>query len=366
MVQDNLLQIKQFSVLNEYVTSLPSYFGVRIPSYSLDNKKIANATERADIFKLLPVAVLAFPSVKAIFLQAIQALLEFHTLRDLEHHTEQQLKQLDEARKRTQRETLKLKHMQASEFAMPKFFLERFWVHTIEMLGCANLSSTGYGESSHKELKAAFRFTNKHNSHAINAQTLKQVSRKRTATVMAQDAKTRESSISRLSAALEQSMLAELVAPTARTAIFAWYNFVGYLATALGSAEAGKLVDFLQLKQHWTAVESCRAVFFQYSVIGGAMIVILVVAGFKQWLSLPHIAVAISDEALLQPLNTGAESPSEQSSTSGSYHQTLPSEAREECHQKWGMSSKFNRVMIHLSLLFALDSFAGGLLTAFC
>ncbi len=72
MLQDKLLQIKQLSVLNEYVTSLPSYFGVRIPSYGLDNKKNANATERADLFKLLPVAILAFPSVKAIFLQAIQ------------------------------------------------------------------------------------------------------------------------------------------------------------------------------------------------------------------------------------------------------------------------------------------------------
>ena len=144
--------------------------------------------------------------------------------------------------------------------------------------------------------------------------------------------------------------------------MFAWYNFVGYLATALGSAEAGKLVDFLQLKQHWTSVESCRAVFFQYIVIGAAMIVLLV-AGFKQWLSLPHIEVHISDEALLQPLNPGAESPSEQSSSSGSYHQTLPSEAKEECNQKWGMSSKTICVMMHLSMLFALDSFAGGLLT---
>lgn len=45
-------------------------------------------------------------------------------------------------------------------------------------------------------------------------------------------------------------MLAELLAPTARTTMFAWYNFVGYLATALGSAEAGRLVDVLQLKQH--------------------------------------------------------------------------------------------------------------------
>ena len=45
-------------------------------------------------------------------------------------------------------------------------------------------------------------------------------------------------------------MLAELLAPAARTTMFAWYNFVGYLATAFGSAEAGRLVDVLQLKQH--------------------------------------------------------------------------------------------------------------------
>jgi MFS family permease len=71
-------------------------------------------------------------------------------------------------------------------------------------------------------------------------------------------------------------MLAELIVPTARTTTFAWYNFVGYLATALGSAEAGRLVDFLQLTQHWTPVESCRAVFVQYSIVGAALIAILV------------------------------------------------------------------------------------------
>ena len=132
---------------------------------------------------------------------------------------------------------------------------------------------------------------------------------------------------------------------------------------SLGSAEAGRLVDSLQLKQHWAPLESYRAAFFQYSFIGGAMIGILVVAGLKQWLSLPHIEVLISNEALLQSLDPGAESPSEQSSSSGSYHQTLPSEAREECNQKWDMSFKSMCVMMHLSLLVALDSFTGGVLT---
>jgi len=157
-------------------------------------------------------------------------------------------------------------------------------------------------------------------------------------------------------------MLAELVAPAARTTMFVRYNFVGYLATALGSAEAGRLVDFLQLKQQWTSVESCHVVFIQYSIIGSAMIAILVIAGLRQWLCLPSHEVPISDEALLQPLNIESESPSEQSCTTGSYHQTLPSTAREEFHQKWGVSFKSVRLMMHLSLLFALDSFAGGLL----
>ena len=70
--QDRLVQTKQLSALNEYVTSLPSYLGVRIPSYGLDTNKNATATERADLFKLLPVALLAFPSAKTLFLQAIQ------------------------------------------------------------------------------------------------------------------------------------------------------------------------------------------------------------------------------------------------------------------------------------------------------
>ena len=72
MTQDKLLQMKQLPVLNEYITSLPSYFGVRIPGYGLDTKQSANATERADLFKLLPVAILAFPSIKGTFLQTIQ------------------------------------------------------------------------------------------------------------------------------------------------------------------------------------------------------------------------------------------------------------------------------------------------------
>ena len=70
-------------------------------------------------------------------------------------------------------------------------------------------------------------------------------------------------------AALEQSVLADQISPSVRTAAFAYYNLVGYVSSGAGSAEAGKLVDYLQRKvscQHttryaadWTLVAELRA-----------------------------------------------------------------------------------------------------------
>ncbi|DBA92041.1 TPA: hypothetical protein ACH3X2_003765 [Trebouxia sp. C0005] len=67
MVQDKVMQTGHLHMLNEYLTCLPSYFGVRIPGFGLDSKKRANATQCADLFKLLPVAILAIPGVKSLF-----------------------------------------------------------------------------------------------------------------------------------------------------------------------------------------------------------------------------------------------------------------------------------------------------------
>jgi hypothetical protein len=53
----------------------------------------------------------------------------------------------------------------------PKFFLMRNWEHLILWHGSSNVSSTGYGEHSHKEVKAFKLFTNNR-----PGQTTKQVS----------------------------------------------------------------------------------------------------------------------------------------------------------------------------------------------
>lgn len=60
--------------------------------------------------------------------------------------------------------------MQASSFAMPKFFLMVMWLKTIRQLGSPNVTSTGYGERSHGKLKEGFRYTNKRSSQQIDKQ----------------------------------------------------------------------------------------------------------------------------------------------------------------------------------------------------
>ena len=158
-------------------------------------------------------------------------------------------------------------------------------------------------------------------------------------------------------------MLADLVTPTARTSIFAWYNFVGYLATAVGSAEAGRLVDFLHLRQHWTPVQSCRAVFVQYSSIGAALLALLLSGLFKQWMSVQAQQTHASDEGMLEPLTTEAEEPCQPLNDASSCHQPLQNEATEERSHLLGISPQSKRIMLHLSCLFAIDSIAGSLVT---
>ncbi|EFJ50190.1 hypothetical protein VOLCADRAFT_89065 [Volvox carteri f. nagariensis] len=102
--------------------------------------------------------------------------------------------------------------------------------------------------------------------------------------------------------ALEQSILSELVTPQNRTHVFAWYNLVGYSATALGALAAGGALTWAQRVYGISELEGYRAVFLQYGIIGGMLLVLF-------------------------------------------------------------MLLTEQRIVVHLSVLFAADSFAGGLLT---
>jgi MFS family permease len=67
--------------------------------------------------------------------------------------------------------------------------------------------------------------------------------------------------------AVEQAALTEVVPGRRRTATFAWYNLVGYVATATGALAAGILGQML-LSAGYVALDAYRAVVAGYAVIG--------------------------------------------------------------------------------------------------
>jgi MFS family permease len=67
--------------------------------------------------------------------------------------------------------------------------------------------------------------------------------------------------------AVEQAALTEVIPGRRRTATFAWYNLVGYVATATGALAAGLLGQML-LSAGFIALDAYRAVVIGYAVIG--------------------------------------------------------------------------------------------------
>lgn len=120
--------------------------------------------------------------------------------------------------------------------------------------------------------------------------------------------------------AVEQAALSEATADTARTRVFAWYNLVGSIATAIGALAGGGLAGALQHKGV-APYESYRAVVLGYAALG------LVLAWVLSGLS-PGV------EAKAQTTNQPA--------------------------QRLGLH-KSRRVVLTLAGLFSLDAFGGGL-----
>lgn len=73
--------------------------------------------------------------------------------------------------------------------------------------------------------------------------------------------------------AIEQAALAHLTADQQRTRVFAWYNLVGSLATAIGALSSGMLTGGLQ-RMGSTPLGSYRVLFVGYAVLG-VMLVLL-------------------------------------------------------------------------------------------
>jgi len=121
--------------------------------------------------------------------------------------------------------------------------------------------------------------------------------------------------------AVEQAALTQTVPDRRRTSTFAWYNLVGYVATASGALGAGLLSQAL-LDGGLEALAAYRAIVLGYAVIGG-----LLALGFWR-------------------LGGGIEAPPATVSTDG-------------IRRRFGLG-RSKSVVLKLSVLFSIDAFGGG------
>jgi len=119
---------------------------------------------------------------------------------------------------------------------------------------------------------------------------------------------------------VEQAMLSQLATKERRTALFAWYNLSGSLATACGALSSGFLAELLQ-SSGMSQLDSYRVVLLGYALMGGILAIVF---------------ARLSSECEAVPSKKAAGTPS-----------------RIGLHKSRG-------VVFKLSMLFSLDAFAGG------
>jgi MFS family permease len=121
--------------------------------------------------------------------------------------------------------------------------------------------------------------------------------------------------------AIEQASLTQTIPSTRRTSTFAWYNLVGYVATATGALGAGLLSQVL-LDNGTASIDAYRVVVIGYALIGFVMII-----GFWR-------------------LGAAIEAPPLAAATDG-------------IRRRFGLG-RSKVVVLRLSLLFSIDAFGGG------
>ncbi len=127
--------------------------------------------------------------------------------------------------------------------------------------------------------------------------------------------------------AIEQAALTETIPGTRRTSTFAWYNLVGYVATASGALGAGLLSQAL-IDAGSAPLDAYRAVVIGYALIGAAMAL-----GFSR----------LGPEVEPPRRNAEANAP----------------DAPDAIRRRLGLG-RSKGVVLRLSALFSIDAFGGG------
>ncbi|KAI5969953.1 hypothetical protein CANMA_000993 [Candida margitis] len=155
---------------------------------------------------------------------------------------------------------------------------------------------------------------------------------------------------------IEQSSIASLCHQSQRSDIYAWYTFLGSFCAAFGSFVAGSIIELTRAEWGFSEIESYKSVFGLYCILSliGVVLSLFISGGI---------------EAKKQSIEPRSEAPTDEESTEGSSaNETTQLLANEESKPK---SSFFNLlphlspdvylIVLKISLLFGLDSFASSL-----
>ena len=162
--------------------------------------------------------------------------------------------------------------------------------------------------------------------------------------------------------AIEESTLAQLTPTAIRSDIFAWYTLLGSAGTACGTIICGWIVQKLLSLGSWTNVHAYRSIFWIYALLG------LVKLG---------LSLLLSEACEPEPRKEEIRDPFEldpveaEGLLSDEEYSDNDSPKKEPIAQKpsWSVkrsiwpeiSSASRSILIKLCLLFAVDSFASGL-----
>ncbi|KAK3167603.1 hypothetical protein OEA41_010730 [Lepraria neglecta] len=163
--------------------------------------------------------------------------------------------------------------------------------------------------------------------------------------------------------AIEESTLAQLTPTHIRSDIFAWYTLVGNAGTACGTIACGWIAQGL-LSKGWTEIGAYRVIFGVYAVLGVVKLVLSLLLSDQCELELPkqqYQEVVQLDSVEAEGLLSDDEDFSDEPSCKSKPTQPppLPEMKRKSI---WPAISVESRTTLYkLSLLFAVDSLASGL-----
>lgn len=158
--------------------------------------------------------------------------------------------------------------------------------------------------------------------------------------------------------AVEESTLAHLTPHELLSDIFAWYSLIGTAGTAFGMMACGWVVNALQAFRGWAFVPACRAIFFAYAAVGGIK--------FALTLALSQRVEAMKekkkkDASQQEQLQQQQTSETEPLLGSANVEQGAQAQKKRRIPFLPSLEMELLGLVLKLSVLFALDSFASGL-----